>query len=129
MSDSFLSQIKLLKKRYLDLTNPTESCTESAKIALMRSIGKSLTYLNVSNDSLLGDQILYKGLQPHAKALQSLSLSHLLKLTGENASNFYGAWKNPPLKSLDISRNEVLRSLSLESLVKTFWRTIGGVDY
>ena len=120
MNDSFLNQIKLLKKglRHLDLSDPTESCTESAMIALMRSIGKSLTYLNVSKHNLLGDQFLSKGLQPHAKALESLTLSHLPELTDEGVSKFFGAWKNPPLKSLDISRNEVLGSLSLESLVK-----------
>jgi DNA repair protein RAD7 len=120
MNDSFLSQIKLLKKglRHLDLADPTESCTESAMIALMRSIGKSLTYLNVSKHDLLGDQFLSKALQPHAKALQSLTLSHLPELTDEGVSQFFGAWKNPPLKFLDISRNEVLGSLSLKSLVK-----------
>ena len=120
MNDSFLSQIKLLKKglRYLDLSDPTESCTESAMIALMRSVGKSLTYLNVSKHSLLGDQFLSKGLQPHAKALQSLTLSYLPELTDEGVSKFFGAWTNPPLNYLDISRNEVLGSLSLESLVE-----------
>ena len=120
MNDSFLSQIKLLKKglRRLDLADPTESCTESAMIALMRSIGKSLTYLNVSKHSLLGDKFLSNGLQPHAKALQSLTLSYLPELTDEGVSQFFGAWKNPPLTSLDISRNEVLGDLSLKSLVK-----------
>ena len=120
MNDSFLDQIKLLKGglRHLDLGDPTKSCTDSGMIALMRSIGKSLTYLNVSKHSLLGDQFLSKGLQTHAKTLQSLSLSHLPELTDEGVSNFFGAWKNPPLQSLDMSRNEVLGSLSLQGLVK-----------
>ena len=120
MNDSFLSQIKLLKKglRHLDLSDPTESCSEKAMIALMRSIGKSLTYLNVSKHSSLGDQFLSKALQPHAKALQSLTLSYLPELTDEGVSRFFGAWKNPPLMFLDISRNEVLGSLALTSLVK-----------
>ena len=120
MNDSFLSQIKLLKNglRHLDLADPTESCTESATVALMRSIGKSLTYLNLTNHSLLGDQFLSKGLQPHTEALRSLILSHLPGLTDEGVSNFFAEWKNPPLLSLDLSRNEVLGSLSLESLMK-----------
>lgn len=119
MNDSFLSQIKLLKGglRHLDLSDPTESCHESAMIVLMRSIGKSLTHLNVSKHSLLGDQFLSKGLQPHAKTLQSLTLTHLPELTDEGVSNFFTAWKNPPLLSLDLSRNEVLGSLALQSLV------------
>jgi DNA repair protein RAD7 len=120
MNDSFLDQIKLLRKglRHLDLADPTESCTESAMIRLMQSIGKSLTYLNVSKHALLGDQFLSKGLQTHAKSLQSLSLSHLPELTDEGVSKFFGAWKNPSLLYLDMSRNEALGSLSLESLVK-----------
>ena len=120
MNDSFLNQIKLLKKglKHLDLADPTESCTESAMIALMRSIGKSLTYLNVSKHSLLGDRFLSKGLQPHAKVLQSLTLSYLPELTDESVSKFFGAWKNPPLKYLDMSRNEVLGSSSLKSMMK-----------
>ena len=120
LNDSFLGHIKLLKRglRHLDLADPTESCTDKAMIALMRSIGNSLTYLNLSKHRLLGDQFLSKGLQPYVKALQSLTLSHLPELTDEGVSNFFGAWKNSPLLFLDMSRNEVLGSLSLESLVK-----------
>ena len=120
MNDYFLQRIKKLKKglRHLDIADPTESCTDGEMISLMRLIGKSLTYLNVSKHSLLGDKFLSKGLQPYAKALQSLTLSFLPELTDEGVSKFFGAWKNPPLKSLDISRNEVLGSLALKSLVK-----------
>ena len=120
MNDTFVDQIKLLKGglRYLDLSDPTESCTDSAMIALMRSIGKSITHLNVSKHILLGDEFLSKGLQPHANALQSLNLSRLPELTDEGVSKFFGAWKNPPLLSFNMSRNEVLGSLSLESLLK-----------
>ena len=120
MNDYFLKQIRILKKglRHLDIADPTESCTEGAMISLLRFIGKSLTYLNVSKHSLLGEKFLSKGLQLYAKALESLTISHLPELTDEDVSKFFGAWKNPPLKSLDISRNEVLGSLSLKSLVK-----------
>ena len=120
MNDYFLQQIKKLKKglRHLDIADPTESCTENAMTLLLRSVGKSLTYLNVSKHRLLGDKFLSKGLQPYAKALQSLTLSHLPELTDEGVSKFFGAWKNPPLRYLDISRNEVLENLSLKSLVK-----------
>ena len=126
MNDSFLSQIKLLKGglRHLDIADPTHSCTESAMIALIRSIGKSLTHLNVSKHSLLGDQFLAKGLQPHTKALVSLTLSHLPELTDEGVSKWFTAWKNPPLLFLDMSRNEDLGSLSLESLMKHSGRQI-----
>ena len=99
----------------LDLADPTESCIVSTMVAPMRSTGKSLTYLNVSKLSLLGDQFLSKGFQPHAKAL---ALPHFPELTDESVSKIFGAWKNLPLISLDISRNTVLGSLSLETLVK-----------
>ena len=120
MNDYFLQQIKKLKKglKHLDISDPTESCTENSMTLLLRTVGKSLTYLNVSKHRLLGDKFLSKGLQPYAKALQSLSLSHLPELTDEGVSKFFDAWKNLPLKYLDISRNEVLGSLSLKSLVK-----------
>ena len=86
--------------------------------ALMRSIGKSLTYLNVSKHRLLGDQFLSKGLQPHTKALQSLTLSYLPELTDEGLSKFFAEWKNHTLLCLDLSRNEELGGLSLQSLMK-----------
>lgn len=120
MNDSFLGHIKLLTGglRYLDLADPTDSCTENAMIAMMRSIGKSLTHLNVSKHDLLGDQFLSQGLQPHTKALQSLTLSYLPELTDKGVSEFFNSWKNPPVVSLDISRNDILGNLSLESLMK-----------
>ncbi|KAH9483476.1 DNA repair protein rhp7 [Psilocybe cubensis] len=120
LDDSFLDQIKLFKRglSYLDLSDPSHSCSEKAMIALIRAVGKTLTHLNVSNHTDLGDQFLAKGLLPHVKTLESLVLSHLPELTDSGVSEFFENWtRNNPLTSMDISRNETLTGISLNSIL------------
>ncbi|KDR82125.1 hypothetical protein GALMADRAFT_58846 [Galerina marginata CBS 339.88] len=120
MNDTFVNQIKTLKKglRYLDLSDPTNSCGETAIIGLIRAIGRTLTYLNLSKHDSLTDKFLDKGVLPHTKVLESLVLSHLPELTDHGVSKFFESWTNPALISLDLSRNEVLKSEALESALK-----------
>lgn len=119
LDDSFLNQIKLLKRglRYLDLSDPSHSCTEKAMIALIRAVGKTLTHLNVSGHADLADTFLAKGLLPHVKSLEALVLSHLPELTDDGVSKFFSDWTNAALVSLDISRNDVLTGVSLNSIL------------
>lgn len=89
-------------------------------IDLVRALGKTLTHLNVSKHDLLTDAFLQKGLLPHGKSIQSLTLSHLPELTTDGVSKFFNNWngKNPPLTSIDMSRNEVLTGPALKSILK-----------
>ncbi|KAJ3513206.1 hypothetical protein NLJ89_g3081 [Agrocybe chaxingu] len=119
MSDVFLSEIKGLKLRYLDLADPTSSCSEKAMIALLRAVGKTVTHLDVSKHDLLTDGFLTKGLQAHAKKLDSLVLGHLPELTDEGVGAFFEGWKgSPPLLSLDMSRNDALAGAALKGAFK-----------
>lgn len=121
MEDAFLAEIKKLKGglRYLDLSDPSESCSESAMITLMRTVGKTLTHLSLSKHSLLSDVFLEKGLLPHAAQLEALTLAHLPELTDEGVGKFFEEWKgNPPLLSLDMSRNETLSGVALKNIMK-----------
>lgn len=120
LDDSFLDQIKLLKRglSYLDLSDPSHSCSDKGMIALIRAVGKTLTHLNVSSHADLSDQFLAKGFLPHVKSLETLVLSHLPELTDAGLSEFFENWtKNPPLTSLDISRNDALTGVSLNGIL------------
>lgn len=121
MQDSFLTEIATLKNglQYLDLSEPTESCSEEAMILFLRHVGKTLTHLNVSKHEELTDEFLKIGLLKFTGALQSLVLSYLPEITDQGLSEFFDEWTaNPPLFYLDVSRQELLGSAALESILK-----------
>ncbi|KAF9546594.1 RNI-like protein, partial [Agrocybe pediades] len=121
LKDAFLQQIQLFEGGlwYLDLADPSHSCSEEAMLELLRAVGKTLTHLNVSKHNLLTDNFLKTGLLSKAKVMQSLTLSHLPELTTDGVRNFFDKWKgkNPPLSYLDISRNDELKGPALESIL------------
>ncbi|KAF8891110.1 hypothetical protein CPB84DRAFT_1939292 [Gymnopilus junonius] len=121
MQGSFLLHIATLKQglQYLDISEPSQSCSEASMIKLLRAVGKTLTHLDVSKHADLTDGFLKKGLIPFTGALQSLVLSYLPELTDQGLSDFFNGWtSNSALFSLDVSRNEVMGSAALEGILK-----------
>ncbi|KAJ2928494.1 hypothetical protein H1R20_g8594, partial [Candolleomyces eurysporus] len=109
MSDDFLDEIadnlggqgdseSILE--YLDISSPGgESCSDAALVNLLSRIGGSLRCLDVSKHDLLTNAFLLGGLQQHTHSLES-------------------EWENPPLVSLDASRNPELQTDALEAIMK-----------
>ena len=121
LNDTFLPEIEKLEQGlwYLDLSEPSESCSESAMLKMIAVVSKTITHLSLSNHDLLTDKFLIQGLQTHTKHLESLTLSYIPELTDAGVADFFGGWKgNPPLVFLDMSRNEVLGSAALKAILK-----------
>ncbi|KAK0206611.1 RNI-like protein [Desarmillaria ectypa] len=120
MSDKFFNCIKLLEGRltYLDISEPGESCSEAAIIAMLSTVASTLTYLDLSNHTEVSDKVLRLGLQPYSKAITSLSLRNLPELTDTGVADFFKSWTaNPPLTFLDISRIHLLNKDALLAIL------------
>jgi len=123
MEDGFLDHLKQLKSglKVLDLSDPGSSLSEEALIELMGVVGPTLTHLDLSKHDLITDTFLEEGLKPHLRVLTSLTLSNIPEVTDTGVAEFFNSWReasetakpNPPLTSLDLSRNDVLSSDSL----------------
>ena len=119
MCDEFLPSIGECEKlTYLDISEPSNSCTDSAVNQLLTKVGSTLTHLNLSNHLLLTDIMLKEGIKENVKSLTELKLSLLPCLTDEGVSGFFASWDNNPLSHIDISRNPELFSDTLRSLLK-----------
>lgn len=120
MDDAFLEEIAKVKKlTSLDISDPSHSCSQDTVIDLLSAVGSALVHLNLSKHNLLTDEFLEQGLKPHTRVLESLVLSHLPELTDKGVSDFFSTWtENPPLVSLDLSRNPALASDALVSVLK-----------
>ncbi|PPQ73574.1 hypothetical protein CVT24_007460 [Panaeolus cyanescens] len=120
LNDTMLKELQKLTAglSYLDLSDPSRSCSEDAMIDLIAAVGPTLTHLNVSKHSLLTDAFLLEGLLPHVTRLRSLVLSYLPELTDKGVAQFFNEWKNnTPLEFLDISRNEELQNEALKAIL------------
>jgi len=125
MSDEFLETLGSVKAglRYLDLSCPgkPDALSEDALINLMERVGPTLVHLDLSGNKNLTDRFLSEGVEPHVHHLESLTLAHLDELTDEGVGQFFDSWtksgSNPPLKSLDLSRNHELSSAALNALL------------
>jgi DNA repair protein RAD7 len=120
MKDAFLYEIAKLRHGlwFLDLSDPTDSCSESAMIDLVSAIGENLTHLFLPKHDLLTDTFLTQGLRQHTRHLESLTLSHLPQLTDEGVAEFFDGWKNSSLLALDMSGNVDLGSAALEVILQ-----------
>jgi len=121
MQDAFLDEIKKLQHGLwsLDISDPTDSCSETALSDLVATFGKTLVHLNLSKHCLLTDTFLTEGLQANTKCLESLTLSYLPELTDSGVAKFFQKWTgNPALVALDLARNEVLAGAALEAILK-----------
>lgn len=119
LADDFLLEIAKLRRGLwsLDLSDPSESCSETAMINLISAIGKSLTHLWLSKHHLLTDDFLTRGLRRCTRRLESLTLSHLPELTDEGVAQFFDGWKNAPLLAVDLSGNANLASAALQGIL------------
>ncbi|KAG7096904.1 hypothetical protein E1B28_004309 [Marasmius oreades] len=118
MCDEFLEHIGSCKSLlHLDVSEPTNSCTDIAVNTLLSNIGPTLTKLNLSNHSLLTDAVLEFGVAESTHQLSDLVLRALPLLTDEGVSKFFSGWSNHPLSYVNFSRNPDLLSSSLSSLL------------
>ena len=126
MKDDFLHEIAKLRQGlwFLDLSDPTESCSEAAMIDLISAVGKNLTHLSLSKHVHLTNIFLTRGLQLHTGHLESLTLSNLPELTDAGVAEFFNEWKNQPLLALDMSGHENLASIALQAILKHSGRSL-----
>jgi DNA repair protein RAD7 len=121
LGDPFLRDIHTFKKGlwYLDLSDPSHSCSEDAVIALLHAVGRDLTHLNLSKHDELTNRFLDEGLRSYVSKLESLTISYLPELTDAGVGEFFTNWtKNAPLLSLDMSRNPELGTQALAAALK-----------
>lgn len=131
MSEDFVHELKGLRQlSYLDLSCPgdPEALSNNELIDLMDAIGGSLIHLDLSKNILVGDGFLFQGLKPHTRRLHHLVLSELPELTDAGVAEFFDTWEaaatsegdqpNPPLTTVNMSRNHDLKGKALASLLK-----------
>ncbi|KAJ3874686.1 RNI-like protein [Lentinula edodes] len=119
LSDDFLGPIGLLSGQlsYLDISEPSQSCSNEAVNTLLGAVGSTLTHLNLSGHIELTDDVLQYGILPNITSLQHLTLSNLPLLTDEGVALFFSQWPNPPLTAVTFSRNPKLSTNSLVELL------------
>ncbi|KAJ3554125.1 hypothetical protein NM688_g3267 [Phlebia brevispora] len=127
MSDDFLTFIGQLRGQltYLDLSYPgvPDALTEEAVITLMEAVCSNLEHLDLSGNTQLTDGFLYHGLKPYARRLSTLVMSNVHELTDAGVAEFFDTWNtavdppNPPLVSIDFSRDQELSGKALASLL------------
>jgi len=124
LDDEFVDVMKeMTGLTYLDLGYPAKSLSEEALVELMGILGQGLTHLDLSGHALLTDTFLMEGIKAHARVLTGLALANVPLLTDEGVAEFFDAWtmkheedgspSNPPLVTLDFSRNSTLSSSAL----------------
>ncbi|KAJ7782327.1 hypothetical protein DFH07DRAFT_319891 [Mycena maculata] len=119
LCDAFLEPIaEISALAYLDLAEPSESLTDDAVVALLGTVGGTLTHLDLSGHSALTDDTLAHGIDPHVRVLASLALTHLPELTDAGVAAFFSTFENPGLVRLDLTRNPELGTEALEAVVK-----------
>jgi len=118
---------------YLDLGFSMRSLSEEALVDLMAVVGAGLTHLDLSGHVLLTDTFLMDGIKAHARELTELALSTLPLLTDQGVADFFNAWvikdedgylPNPPLTTLDLSRNTNLSSAALIAVLAHSGKTL-----
>lgn len=120
VGDDFLEVIKKFENlESLDLGDPSHSVSEEATIDLLSHIGPTLKHLDLSGHRELSDRVLSEGVRVHTGNLEGLTLRGLGEgLTDEGVAAFFDTWStNPPLQTLDLSRNSALSTRSLQALL------------
>jgi DNA repair protein RAD7 len=129
IDDEFLDiiQSKFPSLEELDISDPGESCSQSAILRLLESIGPQLRLLDLSRHASLKDSFLKEGLHAHTGKLRHLTLSHLPELTDKVVGEFFSGWDaNPPLNSLTMARNPDLGTEALNGVLEHSGR---GLEY
>lgn len=130
LSDDFLAPIALLSGQlvYLDISEPSNSCSDEAITSLLEAVGSTLTHLNLSGHIKLSNDVLQSGLLPNTGILQELILSNIPLFTDEGVAHFFSEWSNTPLTVLNLSRNPVLSTDSLVELLNHSGAGIQSLD-
>jgi DNA repair protein RAD7 len=136
LDDEFVDIMKgITGLTYLDLGYPTTSLSEQALVDLIGAVGESLTHLDLSGHDLLTDTFLVDGIKAHARVLTELALANTPLLTDEGVTEFFDTWivkdenelsssLNPPLTTLDLSRNTTLSSAALLAVLSHSGKTL-----
>jgi DNA repair protein RAD7 len=135
LDDKFVDVIKeFTGLTYLDLGYPATSMSEDALVELMSAVGEGLTHLDLSGHTLLTDTFLIDGIKAHTLVLTELALSNVPLLTDEGVAEFFDTWatkdeddsslSNPPLTTLDLSRNANLSSSALIAILSHSGKTL-----
>jgi len=125
LDDTFLPYISSFQKlEQLDLSSPSNSCSEDELIALLYKRGAQLTHLDLSNHNEIGDDFLKNGIQEHAPNLVSLRLDNLPALTDEGVAVFFRAWQPSVLSSLSIARAPNIGTEALPALLECVGSTL-----
>jgi DNA repair protein RAD7 len=119
MSDEFLEELRTLKGRltYLDISDPSNPCSDEAVISLLSDVGSALSTLDLSGHITLTDKVLEEGILVHCTSIETLGLRELPELTDKGMENFFSSWQNSPLVSIDVSRNEMLATGTVRSIL------------
>ncbi|TFK45936.1 RNI-like protein [Heliocybe sulcata] len=149
MGDAFLTEIVRWEGslKRLDLSDPGsgKSLSDEACIEMMRAIGSQLEHLDLSGHEYVTDEFLKDGLTPHAGSLTSLALANLPDMTDAGVAYLFDVWRgvvpekpeeeedmdadrekgtNPPLTSLDMSRNPELSTAAFSAVMAHSSRTL-----
>jgi DNA repair protein RAD7 len=101
----------------------------------MSTVGEGLTYLDLSGHTFITDTFLVDGIKANARVLTELMLSNVPSLTDEGVAEFFDTWavkdeedesslSNPPLRQLDLSRNNLLSSSALVAILSHSGKTL-----
>ncbi|KAG6902070.1 hypothetical protein C0995_004768 [Termitomyces sp. Mi166 len=120
MNDAFLDAIGSFKKvEELDIADPgkTNECTAEALRNLLSALSETLRMLDVSRHEQVTDRVLQEGLAG-VRYMDELVVRNALLLTDEGVAEFFGTWKNQPLRRIDLGRNHDLGSAALVALLE-----------
>ena len=128
LNDEFVDIMKKMTGlTYLDLGYPESSLSEEALVELMSGVGQGLKHLDLSGHALVTDTFLMDGIKARARVLAGLALANVPLLTDEGVAEFFDTWaiksesdelpSNPPLTTLDLSRNTTLSSSALVAIL------------
>ncbi|KAK7060603.1 UV-damaged DNA-binding protein rad7 [Paramarasmius palmivorus] len=117
LDDAFLELIsKCAKLQWLDISEPSHSCSDEGVATLLAFVGERLEYLNISNHTGLTDNTL-DSMKEHVAQLQELEFSGLPELTDAGVAKFFAEWENGPLSRINMSRNPQLASEAVSALL------------
>lgn len=102
----------------LDIHDAGGPVTDEAVIALLATVGKNLTSLNISGLRELKDDVLLEGILKYCTNLRHLALNELELLTDQGVCTFFQSWsENPPLVSIELERCPLLSDEALDAII------------
>ncbi|KAH8830465.1 hypothetical protein DL96DRAFT_944407 [Flagelloscypha sp. PMI_526] len=104
--------------RYLDLSHPSEACSQDALLELIYNLGVNLEHLDLRGHDTIMDEFFTRGILSCCSHLRTLIMASVSEeLTDAGIAAFFSSWQNPPLTHIDLSRNPSLASSALTALL------------